>query len=82
MPISSEKRDGLSLQLVAGIENFVRGFCLEKKISQSEISEILDFNALNRLARNLGLNVKAESSQKQLPAGIEFALSGSPEIVI
>ena len=82
MAISSEKRDGLSLQLVAGIENFVRGFCLEKKISQSEISEILDFNALNRLARNLGLNVKAESSQKQLPAGIEFALSVSPEIVI
>ncbi|KKR46401.1 MAG: hypothetical protein UT90_C0004G0033 [Parcubacteria group bacterium GW2011_GWA1_40_21] len=60
MPFSGDKIDGLSLQLIVGIENFVRGFCLEKKISQSEIPEIFNPNALNRLARNLGLRVKVE----------------------
>ncbi|MBU6430821.1 MAG: hypothetical protein KGJ58_01455 [Patescibacteria group bacterium] len=85
MPISRDKRDGFSLQLITGIENYVRGFCLDKKLSQSEISEILDYKAINRLARNLSLKIRAESSSKQLPAGIEFALSESsesPKIII
>ena len=66
MPFSGDKIDGLSFQFILGIENFVRGFCLEKKISQSEIPEIFNPNALNRLARNLGLRVKVEELTEEL----------------
>lgn len=60
MPISGDKRDILSLQLISGIENFVRGLFLEKKISQSKISEVIDCKMLNCLAGNLGLKVRVK----------------------
>jgi len=66
MPISWNKRDGLSLQLIMLIENAVMKYCEEKKISNAEISELLDYHALNRLARNLRLKVKVEELTEEL----------------
>jgi hypothetical protein len=60
MPISGDRRNILSLQLVTGMENFIRGFFIEKKISQKEIPEVVGCNILNRFARDLGLKVKVE----------------------
>ncbi len=80
MPISDDRRDRLSLQLIARIENAIKEFYLEKKIAPNEIPELLDHLVLSRLARNLGLNVRVEKSEitpktaKKTPLGIEVIL--------
>ena len=60
MPISGDKKDRLSLHLSLKIEITVKDFCIENKISNIEVSEIVDYRFFNRLARNLGLRVKVE----------------------
>ena len=60
MPISGDRKDKLSLYLSVTIETAFRDFCAEKKISNDEVSEIVDYRFFNRLARNLGLRVKVE----------------------
>ena len=66
MPISGDKKDKLSLYLSLKFETTVKDFCIENKISNDEVSEIIDCRFLHRLARNLGLRVKVEELTEEL----------------
>ncbi|MBM2818146.1 MAG: hypothetical protein HW401_736 [Parcubacteria group bacterium] len=83
MPISGDKKDKLSLYLYVTIETAFRDFCAEKQISNDEVSEIVDYRFLNRLARNFGLRVKVEElAEEPITATKETPLEIIDRIVV
>ncbi len=81
MPFSGDAGDMRSMELISKIENVIVEFCRKRNIPETEIPQLLDCNALNRIVRKLGLNVKVEPSSP-LPTGLEVILRGLPPVVL
>lgn len=74
MPLYGENEADLSMTLTVKIENLVKEFCFDKK---APISKLFNSLAINRLAQNLGLNVRVEEIPvlKDTPLMIEVLLN-------
>lgn len=76
MPMSGDKMDGLSLEIINLMEVYLNEICVQKNISKGELQKMLTPTLVNRMFRNLGLSIKVEPSSKMLPVGLELALLG------
>ena len=84
MPIFGDKQGEMSLRLIALLEKTVNNFCFMQDIPREAIPELISCKSMNRLARNLKLNVRVVplSKSKHLQDDSELILSNSPKVVL